>query len=273
MEENGIYQSSLMLLRDMTGSGSATFHDHQYEAIESLVVRKQKMLVVQRTGWGKSAVYFISASLLRRMGKGPAIIISPLIALMRNQVESAARLGLNVVTINSSLSQADREHNESLIAAKQVDAIIISPEQLANQNLVDNVLSHILSDVGLFVVDEAHCISDWGHDFRPDYRRITRILQSMPANLPVLATTATANERVISDIEAQLGKDMKTLRGSLMRDSLSLQTVPQWSSAKRLAWLAKTLPALDGTGIVYAKTVRDCDTVSAWLQENGIKEA
>ena len=273
MEENGIYQSSLMLLRDMTGSGSATFHDHQYEAIESLVVRKQKMLVVQRTGWGKSAVYFISASLLRRMGKGPAIIISPLIALMRNQVESAARLGLNVVTINSSLSQADREHNESLIAAKQVDAIIISPEQLANQNLVDNVLSHILSDVGLFVVDEAHCISDWGHDFRPDYRRITRILQSMPANLPVLATTATANERVISDIEAQLGKDMKTLRGSLMRDSLSLQTVPQWSSAKRLAWLAKTLPALDGTGIVYAKTVRDCDTVSAWLQENGIKAA
>lgn len=273
MEENGIYQSALTLLRNMTCNESVAFHEYQYEAIELLVAHRRKMLVVQRTGWGKSAVYFISTSLLRQMGKGPSIIISPLIALMRNQIDSASRLGLRVVTINSSLSPAERKKNEGLIVSQQVDAIIISPEQLANQYLIDNVLSYVLSDVGLFVVDEAHCISDWGHDFRPDYRRITRILQSMPANLPMLATTATANDRVISDIQTQLGEDIETLRGSLMRRSLSLQTIPQWSSAKRLAWLAQTVPALEGTGIIYAKTIRDCDTVAAWLRENGISAA
>lgn len=268
-----LYETALAMLKSMTGSQSAEFHEHQYEAIESLVQKSRKMLVVQRTGWGKSAVYFIATLLLRRSGKGPSIIISPLIALMRNQISSAKKLGLNVVSINSSLSQEDRLRNENLIIAQQADAIIISPEQLANQNLIQNVLSHVLSNISLFVVDEAHCISDWGHDFRPDYRRITRILQSIPSNLPILATTATANDRVINDIQAQLGDEMVTLRGSLMRDSLSLQTVPQWPKTKRLAWLSEIMPQLKGTGIVYAKTLRDCDTVAAWLIKNGIHAA
>ncbi|TNE91459.1 MAG: RecQ family ATP-dependent DNA helicase [Gammaproteobacteria bacterium] len=273
MEANTLYEPALCLLKTMTGNASAGFHQHQYEAIEALVAQQKKMLVVQRTGWGKSAVYFIATSLLRGMGRGPSIIISPLIALMRNQISSAENLGLSVVTINSSLSQAERQRNEQLVIAQQADAIIISPEQLANQNLIENVLSYVLSNICLFVVDEAHCISDWGHDFRPDYRRITRILQSIPGNLPILATTATANDRVISDIQAQLGDEMVTLRGSLMRESLSLQTVPQWPKAKRLAWLSEIIPQLNGTGIIYAKTLRDCDTVAAWLSDNGINAA
>lgn len=269
MQKN-INQTALDLLRCMTGSQEATFHDDQYEAIESLVVRRQRMLVVQRTGWGKSAVYFISTAMLRKNGAGPSIIISPLIALMRNQIASAHKLGLNVVTINSSLSKPEREFNERMIRNQKVDAIIVSPEQLGNQEFIENALNYVLSKIGLFVVDEAHCISDWGHDFRPDYRRVTRILQSIPANVPILATTATANDRVVRDIQTQLGAELKVLRGSLMRDTLSLQTMPRWSKAKRLAWLAKTIPQLSGTGIIYAKTLRDCETVSKWLCENGI---
>lgn len=270
---NELYETSLAMLKNMTGSESAAFHEHQYEAIESLVAGRHKMLVVQRTGWGKSAVYFIATSLLRGKGKGPSIIISPLIALMRNQISSARKLGLNVVTINSSLSDAERQQNERFIIEQRADAIIISPEQLANQNIIENVLSYVLSNISLFVVDEAHCISDWGHDFRPDYRRITRILQSIPDNLPILATTATANDRVIKDIQAQLGDEMVTLRGSLMRDSLSLQTIPQWPKAKRLAWLSQIIPQLNGTGIIYAKTLRDCDTITVWLRKNDINAA
>lgn len=270
MSNTQVYQANLSMLRQMTGSTSAVFHDGQYEAISALVSQRQKMLVVQRTGWGKSAVYFITTCMLRQMGAGPSIIISPLIALMRNQILSARKLDLNVVTINSSLSQEEREINERSIVSQKADAIIISPEQLANQQFIENVLSHVLSKVGLFVVDEAHCISDWGHDFRPDYRRVTRILQSIPASIPILATTATANDRVVSDIQTQLGDDLKVLRGSLMRDTLSLQTVPKWSKAKRLAWLAETVPKLLGTGIIYAKTVRDCDTVSQWLRSVGV---
>lgn len=264
------YDTALDLLRRMTASRSAEFHEHQYEAIESLVLKREKMLVVQRTGWGKSAVYFIATSMLRHAGKGPTIIISPLIALMRNQIAGASKLGLKIATINSSLSKDERKVNEDLITSQQADAIIIAPEQLASQYLIQNVLSHVLSNIGLFVVDEAHCISDWGHDFRPDYRRITRILQSMPANLPILATTATANDRVIKDIQEQLGGEIGILRGSLVRTSLSLQTIPQWSKAKRLAWLAKMIPQIPQTGIVYAKTVRDCETVAAWLHYKGI---
>ncbi len=183
---------------------------------QELVNNHKKMLVVQKTGWGKSAVYFISTKLLRQQGRGPSIIISPLIALMRNQIDSAKRLGLDIVTINSSLSKQERGVNENKIISNNVDAIIISPEQLANENFLNSVLIHVLSSTGLFVVDEAHCISDWGHDFRPDYRRIVRIIQHIPNNMPILATTATANNRVVTDIQAQIGSGMITLRGELM---------------------------------------------------------
>lgn len=263
--------TALQFLRQMTNNPAAEFHDGQFESIYELVANTRKMLVVQKTGWGKSAVYFISTKLLREAGKGPTIIISPLIALMRNQIFSAAKLGLNVVTINSSLSKEQRSANEDAITNHQADAILISPEQLANDWFVDKVLSRVLSNIGLFVVDEAHCISDWGHDFRPDYQRIVRIIQAMPKNLPVLATTATANNRVINDIQQQLGKDMLTVRGPLMRESLHLQCIPQMYQGERLAWLASTLSQLKGTGIVYAKTTRDCELVADWLQKNGIK--
>lgn len=261
---------AIQFLRQMTNNPSAEFHDGQFESIYELVANTRKMLVVQKTGWGKSAVYFISTKLLREAGKGPTIIISPLIALMRNQIFSAAKLGLNVVTINSSLTQDQRRASEQEIISQKADAILISPEQLANDRFVDNVLSRVLSNIGLFVVDEAHCISDWGHDFRPDYQRIVRIIQAMPKNLPVLATTATANNRVVSDIQQQLGKDMVTVRGALMRESLHLQCIPQMFQGERLAWLASTLPQLKNTGIVYAKTTRDCELVADWLKKNGI---
>ena len=257
-------------LQQMTNNPLASFHDGQYESINELVTNSSKMLVVQKTGWGKSAVYFISTKLLREQGKGPTIIISPLIALMRNQVISAAKLGLNVITINSSLDKTERQYNEQQIIQQKADAIIISPEQLGNDWFVQNVLSKVLSNIGLFVVDEAHCISDWGHDFRPDYQRIVGIIQAMPKNLPVLATTATANDRVINDIQVQIGSEMKTLRGALMRESLRLQTLPQMPQEQRLAWLVNTLPKLPNTGIVYTKTTRDCELVADWLKQHGI---
>ncbi len=263
-------QLALQYLREMTGNVNATFHYDQWESIEGLVENKDKLLVVQRTGWGKSAVYFISTKLLRQQGCGLSVIISPLISLMRNQIENAAKLGLEIVTINSSLTEDERAFNEDKLKAGKADAVIISPEQLGNDNFVENVLQHFLSHVGLFVVDEAHCISDWGHDFRPDYRRIVRILQYMPSNMPVLATTATANNRVVDDIKHQLGEQLKIRRGPLLREALQLQNIVLPHKTHRLAWLSQILPKLDGTGIIYAKTTNDCDTVSQWLKLKSI---
>ena len=265
-----IEQQALAHLRVMTNNSSAQFHDGQLEAIVQLVENNRQMLVVQKTGWGKSAVYFIATKILLEQQGGPTIIISPLIALMRNQIQSAARLGLNVVTINSSLTKNVRDANEAAIIAGHADAVIIAPEQLANDNFVQGTLSHILSNVSLFVVDEAHCISDWGHDFRPDYRRIVRILQAMPNNLPVLATTATANNRVVVDIQQQLGEDILISRGELTREALHLQNMPLMPKTHRLAWLARAMQQIPGTGIIYAKTIRDCEQVADWLTDNGI---
>lgn len=259
------------LLKEMTQNPSAQFHRDQYEAIFELVVNRKKLLVVQKTGWGKSAVYFIATQMLREQGEGPSVIISPLIALMRNQITRASRSGLQVATINSSQRDQEREETIRLILSGKVDAIIISPEQLANDSFVSEVLVHVFSKAGLFVIDEAHCISDWGHDFRPDYRRIARVIQKMPKGLPILATTATANNRVIADIQEQIGNEMILLRGPLMRTSLQMQNIVKKTRAFRLAWLAKIIPSLDHTGIVYAKTVRDCDLVADWLSANGIQ--
>ncbi|WP_163133165.1 RecQ family ATP-dependent DNA helicase [Agarivorans sp. Alg241-V36] len=263
-------EQALVYLREMTGSQVATFHDDQWEAIQGLVEHQNQMLVVQRTGWGKSAVYFIATKLRRSQGYGPTIIISPLLSLIRNQIDSAAKLGLNVVSYNSSMDKDEKAAAERSILAGRVDAVIIAPEQLASVGFGENILPQISSNIGLFVVDEAHCISDWGHDFRPDYSRIVRVLKNMPSNMPVLATTATANNRVVDDIVYQLGERLVSLRGPLTRESLRLHTLAISNRSERLAWLVEHLPEIEGTGIVYVKTTKDAAIVSGFLQQYGI---
>lgn len=259
------------LLRTAVNNPSANFKDGQWEAIEALVFQRRRLLVVQRTGWGKSMVYFLATRLLREQGRGPSIIISPLLALMRNQIDAARRIGVEAITINSTnYDQADEL--AAKVHANQVDCLLVSPEKLANDAFVEEVLGPILDTVSLLVVDEAHCISDWGHDFRPDYRRLLNILQRMPPNLPVLGTTATANDRVINDVVAQLG-DVEVLRGPLLRSSLALQNIVLPDQGSRLAWLAERIPELPGTGIVYVLTKRDALQVRDWLVSRGINAA
>ncbi|WP_419638429.1 RecQ family ATP-dependent DNA helicase [Thiolapillus sp.] len=256
------------LLQTAVGNPNAHFRPGQWEAIDAIVNHRQKLMVVQRTGWGKSSVYFISTRILRDRGAGPTVIVSPLLALMRNQIEAANRLGIRAETINSTNQENWPEINAAMLA-DEVDAILISPERLSNEEFVSEVLLPVADRVGLLVVDEVHCISDWGHDFRPDYRRLVNVLRQMPPNMPVLGTTATANNRVIEDVRAQLG-DIEIQRGPLVRDSLSLQTLRLPDQASRLAWLAQYIPELPGTGIVYVLTIRDAEQVAAWLNRQGI---
>ena len=256
------------LLQTALANPAAEFRDGQWEAIDALVNHRQKLLVVQRTGWGKSSVYFISTKIFRDRGMGPTIIISPLLALMRNQIESAQRLGIVAETMNST-NQDDWQVVTQRILDNEIDCLLISPERLANDNFIEKVLQPIADRIALMVIDEAHCISDWGHDFRPDYRRITNILRQLPSNTPVLGTTATANDRVIEDLQTQLG-DINIHRGPLTRESLTLQTMILPDQASRLAWLAQVIPTLPGTGIVYTLTVRDAEQVAEWLVANDI---
>lgn len=260
--------TALAHLRTALGDPSASFRDGQWESIEQLLARK-RVLVVQRTGWGKSMVYFLATKLLRDKGAGPTLLISPLLSLMRNQIEAASKIGVTARTINST-NTGDWEVIQGELEADTVDILLVSPERLANDEFRDQVLSALAGNIGLFVVDEAHCISDWGHDFRPDYRRIVRVLDALPSNIPVLATTATANDRVVGDVESQLGDGIELQRGSLVRKSLKLQNIDMPSPAARLAWLAKIIPTLDGSGIIYTLTQRDADRVSEWLQTCGI---
>jgi len=259
------------LLKVAIDNQAAEFREGQWEAIDALVNQRKKMLVVQRTGWGKSSVYFISTRILRDRGLGPTIIVSPLLALMRNQIEAAKRLGIRALTINSTNTDKWEQARQAVLA-DQVDCLLISPERLANDGFMENILQPIADRISLMVIDEAHCISDWGHDFRPDYRRIVNILRFLPANTPVLGTTATANNRVVNDIREQFG-DIAILRGTLVRESLALQNLIMPDQASRLAWLAETIPTLPGTGIVYTLTQRDADLVARWLRTRGIKAA
>ncbi len=261
-------QEAQELLKTAINNPDARFRAGQWEAIDALVNHRQKMLVVQRTGWGKSSVYFISTRILRDRGAGPTVIISPLLALMRNQVEAAERLGIRAVTINSTNNEEWDAIFQSILA-DEIDAVLISPERLSNEAFLNRMLLPIADRIGLMVVDEAHCISDWGHDFRPDYRRLVNILRQMPPNMPVLGTTATANNRVIQDVQDQIG-NINIQRGPLVRDSLSLQTMRLPDQASRLAWLAQYIPGLPGTGIVYVLTKRDAEQVSTWLNQQGI---
>ena len=260
---------ALRLLRLGTNNPSAVFRDSQQEAIRHIVEGKGRLLVVQKTGWGKSSVYFIATKLLRDQGMGPAILISPLLALMRNQIAAAERMGVRAATINSE-NRSEWQAVESALASNAVDILLISPERLASEQFVTEVLSPFAGKVSLLVVDEAHCISDWGHDFRPHYRFIERIIRNLPRNLRVLATTATANNRVLEDLRVVLGPEISLSRGELGRGSLLLQTIRLASPVDRMAWLATHVPTLQGSGIIYTLTVRDAVQLAGWLKSRGI---
>ncbi|WFB07036.1 DEAD/DEAH box helicase [Streptomyces sp. LX-29] len=261
-------------------TGAARLREDQWRAVEALVADRRRALVVQRTGWGKSAVYFVATALLRERGSGPTVIVSPLLALMRNQVEAAERAGIHARTINSANTE-EWDTIQAEVAAGDVDVLLVSPERLNNPDFRDQVLPKLAAATGLLVVDEAHCISDWGHDFRPDYRRLRTMLAELSPGVPVLATTATANARVTADVADQLGTGghqpgagpessrALVLRGPLERESLSLSVVSLPDAAHRLAWLADHLSDLPGSGIVYTLTVAAAEEVTAFLRQRG----
>ncbi len=255
------------LLEQMFGPG-ATFREGQREAIEA-VIRGERTLVVQRTGWGKSLVYWMATRVLRDRGRGPTLVISPLLSLMRNQISAANALGVRAATIHSGNTEEWAEARKGLEEGT-IDVLLVSPERLGNAEFATEILPSIQGGIGLFVVDEAHCISDWGHDFRPDYRRLSRIIAGLPPRTPLLATTATANDRVVADVVEQLGGDVRTVRGPLARTSLRLQAITLRDGAERLAWLSENLPTMPGNGIIYCLTVYDTERVAAWLRRNGV---
>jgi ATP-dependent DNA helicase RecQ len=244
----------------------------QWEAISTLVAERRRALVVQRTGFGKSAVYFVATSLLRRQGAGPTVIVSPLLSLMRNQIEAAERAGLQAATVNSTNPEEWGEIY-GRINHGDIDLLLLSPERLNNLGFRENVMPELAASAGMLVVDEAHCISDWGHDFRPDYRRLRTLLEELPAGIPVLATTATANARVVDDLAQVLGlgarDDVLVQRGPLDRESLQLSIVRLETAAERLAWIADTLDQLEGTGIIYTLTVAATEEVARYLRSEG----
>jgi ATP-dependent DNA helicase, RecQ family len=256
----------LKILWKYYGDGSS-FREGQDKAILAALNNK-RTLVVQKTGWGKSLVYFLTTRILRDSGRGPTIVISPLLSLMNNQMNSANKFRLNAQTINSN-NKDDWEVIIEEILNDSIDILFISPERLGNKEFVDKVISKIEKSIGMLVVDEAHCISDWGHDFRPDYRRIVNIIKRLPRNVPLIATTATANDRVINDIRTQLGDELLILRGPLTRESISIDIIKLGNQAERLAWLSENLKKLNGTGIIYTLTVDDTKLVANYLREKG----
>ncbi len=263
--------AALERLRILTDDPDARFRPEQLEAIQDVVADRARVLCVQRTGWGKSAVYFVATALLRDAGAGPTLIVSPLLALMRNQIAAAERLGLRAHTINST-NREEWDDVRDRLAAGTIDLLLISPERLNNPRFREDMLPLFAASVGLLVIDEAHCISDWGHDFRPDYRRVRDMLDALAPGVAVLGTTATANDRVVADVVAQLGgrEPLRTYRGPLARASLRLEVLELPRPAERLAWLASTLPHLPGSGIVYTLTKRDADQVATFLCAQGI---
>ncbi|GAA5109580.1 RecQ family ATP-dependent DNA helicase [Haloechinothrix salitolerans] len=278
MDTHSLRTRAEALLRALAGD-DALLRDDQWRAIEALVAERRRALVVQRTGWGKSAVYFVATALLREYGEGPTVIVSPLLALMRNQIEAARRAGIAAVTMNSA-NQQDWDDVQASIAEGTVDVLLVSPERLNNPDFRDAVLPKLAATAGLLVVDEAHCISDWGHDFRPDYRRLRTLIADLPDGVPVLATTATANDRVVADVADQVvpgaasGSDgALVLRGPLDRESLRLAVVTLPTPQARLAWLAERLDELPGSGIIYTLTVAAAHDIATFLRDRGFAVA
>jgi ATP-dependent DNA helicase RecQ len=273
--DRAMVDAARTVLRRLVGRDDADFRDGQLEAVSALVADLARVLVVQRTGWGKSAVYFVSTALRRAQGAGPTVILSPLLALMRDQIAAAERAGIRAVTMNSANAQ-DWDEVRRALADDTVDVLLVSPERLNNPRFRDEQLPDLARRCGLLVVDEAHCVSDWGHDFRPDYRRIRDLLQGLPADTPVLATTATANARVVTDVVEQLevgGRAVLTVRGGLARDSLRLGVLRSMSPEQRLGWLVSHLGELPGSGIVYTLTVSAAEDVAAALSDAGLRVA
>ncbi len=275
MTDTALRTTADAVLSQLVGddSGRSRLREDQWRAVEALVAERHRVLVVQRTGWGKSAVYFVATALLRRQGSGPTVIVSPLLALMRNQIAAAERAGIRARTINSANPEEWQSVREE-IAEGAVDLLLVSPERLNNPDFRDSVLPQLAATTGLLVVDEAHCISDWGHDFRPDYRRLRTMLTELPHGVPVLATTATANARVTADVAEQLGTGEEfekalVLRGPLDRKSLRLGVLRLPDSAHRMAWLAEHLDELPGSGIIYTLTVAAAEEVTAHLRQSG----
>lgn len=266
---NETAERALELLRKGSGIPDANFREDQLEAILEVLEGNRRLLVVQKTGWGKSFVYFIATKLLRENGGGPALLVSPLLALMRNQIVAAECMGVRAETINSD-NKDNWQRVEGLVKQNQVDILLISPERLANAQFLQNVLSVVGNSVSMLVIDEAHCISDWGHDFRPHYRLIQRLSKNLPSGYRLLATTATANNRVMDDLRDVLGPNLNVIRGELGRPSLFLQTMRFEHMSERLAWLVDYIPQLPGSGIVYCLTIRDAHRVCYWLSSQGI---
>ena len=263
----GIHTKATAIIKSLYGS-NASFRDGQYEAIEATMTQK-RTLVVQRTGWGKSLVYFVCTKLMREQGKGVTMVVSPLLVLMQNQIEAAEKMGLKCDVLNSTV----KDRREDILASledNELDLILITPETLFAED-VQTRLRNI--SIGLFVIDEAHCISDWGHDFRLDYGNLRKIVQQLPANVPILATTATANDRVIADLQKQLGDKVYVSRGPLTRDSLYIQVLNKPDKIERYAWILENVPKLEGSGIIYCLTQRDCDYLAEFLKKNKVSAA
>lgn len=263
-EMTDLLQAATRRVLDALAGPSAQLRDGQGEALQRLAQPGSRVLVVQATGWGKSAVYWIATAMLRARGEGPTLVVSPLLSLMRDQVAAAERAGLVAATLNSSNIDA-WSAVEADLHADRIDVLLVSPERLANPGFGARVLDALTGRLGMVVVDEAHAVSDWGHDFRPDYRRVVNVLGSLDPRTPVLATTATANARVVEDVAAQLGSDTLVLRGPLARSSLTLAVTPQMDPLARFAWVADQLPLLPGSGIVYTLTVADAQRLAQVL--------
>jgi ATP-dependent DNA helicase RecQ len=250
---------------------TATARDDQRAAVRALVDDRARVLVVQATGWGKSAVYWAATSALRAAGGGPTLVISPLLALMRDQVTAAERAGLGAATVNST-NPDDWDAILRSATNGELDVLLVSPERLANPRF-SAILPELVRSAGLVVIDEAHCISDWGFDFRPDYQRLAKSLVDVGENTPVLATTATANTRVTEDVAQQLGANTITFRGSLARSSLKLSVVAGLTAIERYAWVAEAMDSIDGAGIIYALTIAETERLADFLASRGHKVA
>lgn len=257
----------------------AEFHKGQLEAIKA-VLDGNRVLVVQKTGWGKSLVYFLAAKMMRAQGKGLTLVFSPLLALMNNQLESARKFfpkNESIRLYNSSVDSDYKQKTVELLKEGKVDVLFVTPESLTNNDFMKKVMGEI-GKIGFLVIDEAHCISDWGHDFRPDYMNIVKIVDNLTSNDPVLATTATANDRVVNDISTQLRykndikKEMLILRGNLQRESLYIQIIRIADYKGKLAWLKEHIDGLQkrvgGAGIIYCATINDCKLVAEWLRNS-----